>query len=142
MRRVVVGMDGSPGALAALRWAVRTVPPESKIQVIGAWEPWSWGIGIGQSSRSDDRARARTEFESIVDAALSGTSPAVQIERHLRDGFPADVLLDAADWADLLVVGERGHRGLKGALLGSTATEVLHRTELTTIVIPVPHDAA
>jgi len=139
VRRIVVGMDGSPGACAALRWAFAFAPSGVAIQVVGAWQPASWGESIDLYTQSDTYGKARVAFDSIVDE-IESTSPSLRCERHFGGGHAADELLDAAAGADLIVVGERGHRGFKAALLGSTATEVLHRAELTTVIVPVPHD--
>ena len=40
-------------------------------------------------------------------------------------GHPVKVLVDASDGADLLVVGNRGHGGFTGMLLGSVSGQVL-----------------
>jgi nucleotide-binding universal stress UspA family protein len=139
VKRVVVGMDGSAAARAALRWATEFAPSGATIQVVGAWQPSSWGVSIDLYSQAADHDEARTEFHAVLDE-LEGSQPNVPFERHFPGGPPADVLLDAAVGADVLVVGERGHRGIKAALLGSTATEVLHRAELTTVIVPVLGD--
>lgn len=137
VQRVVVGVDRSAGASAALRWATEFAPSGATIQVVGAWQPSSWGASIDLYAQAEDHDRARGEFDAIVDD-LEASSSNLSFERHFAKGNAADVLLDAAAGADVLVVGERGRRGLKAALLGSTATEVLHRAELTTVIVPVP----
>jgi nucleotide-binding universal stress UspA family protein len=38
-----------------------------------------------------------------------GPGPGVHLRKHITQGHPAQVLLDAAEGADLLVVGSRGH---------------------------------
>jgi nucleotide-binding universal stress UspA family protein len=139
VKRVVVGMDRSAGAVAALGWANEFAPSGATIQVVGAWQPSSWEVSIDLYSQAADHDEARAEFDAVVDE-LEASQSNVTFERHFPGGHPADVLLDAADGADVLVVGERGHRGIKAALLGSTATEVLHRAELTTVIVPVPGD--
>ncbi len=138
VKRVVVGMDGSAGAFAALRWAAEFVPPRATIQVVGAWQPSSWGASLDLYLQAADHEAAHRAFDQTVDdVEASVTGPT--FERHFAGGHAADVLLDAAGGADLIVVGERGHRGLKASLLGSTATEVLHRAELTTVIVPAAH---
>ncbi len=139
VQRIVVGMDRSAGACAALRWATEFASKGATIQVVGAWQPSSWGANFDLYEAAADHDAARVEFDAVVDD-LEASSTGVAIERHFAGGHAADVLLDAAEGADVIVVGERGHRGLKAALLGSTATEVLHRAELTTVIVPVPDD--
>ena len=47
----------------------------------------------------------------LADAISAAVDPAsgVPVRGHAAEGNPAQVLLDAADGADLLVVGSRGH---------------------------------
>ncbi len=139
VERVVVGMDRSAGACAALRWATEFAPPSATIEVVGAWQPSSWGVSLDLYLQAADFDAAHVAFDAIMDD-VEASLPNRSFERRFERGHAADVLLDAADGADFVVVGERGHRGLKGALLGSTATEVLHRAELTTVIVPAPPD--
>lgn len=139
VQRVVVGMDGSRGACAALRWAAEFVSPGATIGVVGAWQPASWGEKIDLYAQTDGYDAAHVRFDSVVDE-IEASSTDLSFDRHFAGGPAADVLLAAAEGADVIVVGERGHRGFRAALLGSTATEVLHRAELTTVIVPAPHD--
>ena len=51
------------------------------------------------------------------------------------EGNPAQVLLDASDGADLLVVGSRGHGGFAEALLGSVSQHCVHHAHCPVVVI-------
>jgi nucleotide-binding universal stress UspA family protein len=50
-------------------------------------------------------------------------------------GHPAQVLLDAADGADLLVVGHRGHDSFAGALLGSVGQDCVHHARGPVLIV-------
>lgn len=133
---IVVGMDGSPGAQAALLWAIRFAAPSTTISVVGAWHSSAFA-GADEAVMEAGMARAHEEFAASVDEVERIAGCARRSERRFQQGHPAQVLLDAASAADVLVVGERGHRGLRAALLGSTATEVLHRAACATVIVPV-----
>jgi nucleotide-binding universal stress UspA family protein len=51
------------------------------------------------------------------------------------EGNAAQVLLDASDGADLLVVGSRGHGGFTEALLGSVSQHCVHHARCPVVVI-------
>jgi nucleotide-binding universal stress UspA family protein len=50
-------------------------------------------------------------------------------------GHPAQVLLNVADRADLLVVGSRGHGGVAGALLGSVSQHCAHHARCPVLIV-------
>ena len=50
-------------------------------------------------------------------------------------GHPAQVLLDAADGADLLVIGHRGHDSFAGALLGSVGQYCVHHARVPVLIV-------
>ena len=134
---IVVGMDASDGAKAALAWALAFAPQDIPIRVVGAWnharwfsqEQWAWEI---------EDERASNMFNSAVDEVEKAARRPGEAVRTFVAGQPANTLLDATSPDRLLVVGERGQRSLKAALLGSVATEVLHRAEGPVVIVPVP----
>lgn len=56
------------------------------------------------------------------------------------EGHPAAVLLTAAEGADLLVLGCRGHGGFVGALLGSVSQHCVHHATCPVVIIRRPLD--
>lgn len=59
----------------------------------------------------------------------------VRVIPRLREGNAAQVLLDAAADADLLVVGSRGHGGFAEALLGSVSQHCVHHATCPVVII-------
>ena len=53
----------------------------------------------------------------------------------VREGNAAQVLLDAAQGADLLVVGSRGHGGFTEALLGSVSQHCVHHAQCPIVIV-------
>jgi nucleotide-binding universal stress UspA family protein len=51
-------------------------------------------------------------------------------------GHPAKVLLDAANGAELLVVGSRGHGTFAGILLGSVSQHCVQHAPCPVVVVP------
>ena len=80
---------------------------------------------------------ALAEFHAAVTEVENARSESGRTDRSFVQDHPATALLEASSLADLLVVGERGRRGLKAALLGSVAIEVLHRSDRPIVIVPV-----
>lgn len=136
--RVVVGVDGSPSSQAALRWAVRYAGLVSgKVEVVTAWDlpgAASWSAPAVDADFDEEEAERRLveEVRSVL-----GEDGASGVHERLVRGDPAEVLVDAAEGADVLVVGSRGRGGFRRALLGSVSQQVaLHAPCPVTIVRP------
>ena len=67
-------------------------------------------------------------------AVAKGTG---NVEAHVRDGAPADLILAAAEHekADVIVMGSRGLGHIKGMLMGSVSHKVNHLAECTCITV-------
>ncbi|WP_329018626.1 universal stress protein [Micromonospora rifamycinica] len=72
--------------------------------------------------------------EAVADVASGGTP--VQFATHVVRGHPAQVLLDAADGAQLLVVGSRGHGAFAGMLLGSVSQHCVQHASCPVVIVP------
>lgn len=136
--RLVVGVDGSPAAREALRWAHAFARGELPVVALGAWYPS--GFGADELHIEPERMfqQARRTFDATMDAVETEIGAPGCFERQFVSGRPAVALVDDCDATTLLVVGERGHRGLMHGLLGSVATEVLHHAVCPVAVIPAP----
>ena len=64
--------------------------------------------------------------------------PDVEIRPLVVQDNPAQALLDCAKGADLLVVGNRGHGGFTGALLGSVGQHCAQHAECPVVIVRGP----
>jgi nucleotide-binding universal stress UspA family protein len=134
--RIVVGVDGSPPSIRALRWAVRQA--ELTGAEVEAVTVWSYPSGYGFAAVSD----GAVDFEGdagkvLVDALaeVSDIAPDVVIEPSVVHGHAADVLVREAKDADLLVVGSGGHGGFTGMLLGSVSQHCVQHAGCPVLVV-------
>ncbi|HUZ10561.1 MAG TPA: universal stress protein [Acidimicrobiales bacterium] len=128
--RVVVGVDGSESATAALDWAVAEAARSgSRLQVVCAWR------NIGVFATAADLQRAAEETVEAAVARAAGAAPDIQVEGTAKEGFPALSLLEASVGASMLVVGSRGLGGVKGALLGSVSQSCLHHAPCPVAIV-------
>src|SRR5688572_9527512 len=138
MSSIVVGIDGSENSRAALRWAAKEATVRNAtLRAVYAWEYPYVALAAGPAGGAlppliDLQEAAQATFDQIIEEV--GLPPDPLVERVVREGAPARVLLDeAAKDADLLVVGTRGHGGFVGLLVGSVATQVVNHAEIPTV---------
>jgi nucleotide-binding universal stress UspA family protein len=134
--RIVVGVDGSVPSKAALAWAVRQARlTGAVVDAVIAWEvpltvrtPWplTWS--------TDFRSLAENRLTGAV-ADVSEVAGQAEIRAKVMRGSAAQVLLEDAAGADLLVVGNRGHGGFVEAVLGSVGQECVHHAACPVVVI-------
>ena len=136
MSRIVVGVDESQGARAALRWAVREAEAHDAT-VVGVL---AWGF-LDQHPAGEPLDPGYTEADAaaalgaIVAEELDDPSQETRVEQLVVCDLPARALLDVAVDADLLVVGARGLGGFAGLLLGSVSQRCLHHLVAPTVVV-------
>jgi nucleotide-binding universal stress UspA family protein len=127
-RRVVVGVDGSPGSRRALEHALaEAVRRDADLEVVTAYPVQVYWMGSYAVATPDlDQWQRDTEerIRRSVQSALAGSGlelPEYRTHVVAEAGPPAAVLLQRAEDADLLVVGSRGRGGVRSALLGSVS---------------------
>ena len=115
----MVGVDGSSCSREALRFAVKEARlRNAALRVVTAWRvpPMAYSGGFASIvAPSEYEEYAETVGEQAL-AALRDEAEGVVVERVSKEGQAAHVLLEEARGADLLVVGSRGHGGLRGPL--------------------------
>jgi len=142
-QRIVVGVDGSDSSLQALRWAVRYAQlTGASVDAVAAWEypapVGGWGMApLAMVSETDFGYLAAQQLKDAV-ARIGRPRHHVLIRQLVAEGNPARVLLDASADADLLVVGNRGHGGFAGLLLGSVSQHCVHHASCPVVVIRGP----
>lgn len=131
---VAVGVDGSPESISALRWAIDEARlRHGRVRMITSWS-YPPRTTNDDGEFIDDRSeRGAERIQAIALDAVP--SDGVEVSGHLVQGPPASVLLDAADGADLLVVGSRGLGGFSGLLLGSVSSQVVHHAACPVLII-------
>jgi nucleotide-binding universal stress UspA family protein len=146
IRRIVVGVDGSEHATAALEWAALMAKGfgSEVVAVFAISPPVYFDTGFSAPTvpvQFDDewRAEIKKEFEHVWVKPLSDAG--VKYRTEIEDGRAASVILQLADAeeADMVVVGRRGRGGVAELLLGSVSHElVLHSTRPVLVISTRP----
>ncbi|WP_024499824.1 universal stress protein [Gordonia amicalis] len=125
---VVVGVDGSPTSTTAIEHAFRQADLlQTSLLAVHAFGGFSGAAFYGRQEEQIIR-QLRDEAMELLGEQLAGYPedyPDVEIERRVEIGSPADEIVDAAESAQLVVVGTRGRGGFRGLMLGSTSRAVL-----------------
>jgi nucleotide-binding universal stress UspA family protein len=128
--RVVVGVDGSPESLRALRVGFREAAlTGGPLDVVHAWQAKSaQDPTLGPSSDWEDYV---ARVGSVIDAELAearAAQPDVKVEQEVLRADPLRSLVDRSEGASLVVVGSRGSGGFPGLHVGSTALRLMGRS--------------
>lgn len=144
VERVVVGVDGSPASKNALEFGVEEAAVRgARLRVVCAWhlppELFAGGWAPAGDMLDSFRQGAEANVREAVEVATR-LQPSLECEGVAIEGQPAEVLLQEATEASLVVVGNRGRGGFSSLLLGSVSHQVVHHSRCPVIVIPHPAD--
>ena len=139
---IVVGIDHSAGAKAALRFALEEAGlRQATLRVVHAWqfgyigatglEGWLPAVG---GELQDFRRGAEAGLEQTLKEVGADTE-GLSIERRVEQGPPAAVLIDESQGADLLIVGSRGHGGFAQLLLGSVSQQCAQHAFCPVVIV-------
>ncbi|QTE28974.1 universal stress protein [Pengzhenrongella sicca] len=139
VRRIVVGVDGSPASDVALRRAIR------EAKAWGAELTAVAGVPLGSGGSALAWLPAAVDHEAVLADVAEGLAvvveralvdhPGVEVKRHVLDGTGAALLTEFSTATDLVVVGSRGRGGFAGLLMGSTSQAVLHHAACPVMVV-------
>ncbi|MGZ8650424.1 MAG: universal stress protein [Solirubrobacteraceae bacterium] len=141
MSGIVVGVDGSEGARVALAFALEEARLRGTgVRAVAAWQVPATVSASGVPALDPElpdqlQLEARDALERALEDA-GGLAAGVAIEPVVRLGAPAQVLLEEAQDADLLVVGSRGLGGFRGLLLGSVGQQCAHHAPCPLVIVP------
>jgi len=137
MAQIIVGMDESDGAAAALRWALH----ESEIRGWPVRAVLAWSLldqqQLDGSDTFDPDYNQRFAIQALSAAVERAVGPdaAASVDLQAVNDLPADALVEQSTNADLLVVGARGLGGFKSLLLGSVSNHCVQRASCPVVVV-------
>jgi nucleotide-binding universal stress UspA family protein len=146
-QRIVVGVDDSEQAAAALRWALaEAVLRRATVEVVHAWSPPVSALPFGatlhlRANEGEIDALARASVDELVDSALAEMDQQPpEVLRTILPGAPALTLVEVAESADLLVVGSHGRTGLSRLVIGSVAMACVQHAPCPVVVVRTPSE--
>ena len=138
-RRVLVPVDGSDNSLRALDYVSKRVRAEGEPQQL---------IVLNVQPRVPTAVRVspallEEHYSRLSEAALAPVRRFLERRKMAADvrvlvGEPAPSIVDLAQRTRCseIVIGSRGLGSLKGLLLGSVTTKVIHLSDIPVVVVP------
>jgi nucleotide-binding universal stress UspA family protein len=147
-RRIVVGVDGAPRTIAALRWAAsEALRRDAEVVAVHAWgsvvRPASYAP-VGECADPDLCARRAAQLLSASVRTALGSPPPVPVEEVVDDRTVVPSLLSQARRAELLVLATRAPDTPGGRPVdpgpGSTTLSCLRQAPCPVVVLPTVGD--
>jgi nucleotide-binding universal stress UspA family protein len=141
LETIVVGVDGSECGSKALEFAAAEAALRgARLRVVSAWripaEVFAGGFVTVPGDTFDIYRVGAEEIVGQAVATVQRLQPGVECEGAALEGQPADVLIQQAAGAGLLVLGNRGLGGFSSLLLGSVSQQVVHHAPCPVVVVP------
>jgi nucleotide-binding universal stress UspA family protein len=134
--RIVVGVDGSAGSTAALRWAAAWAGQrDAEVRVLTAYHRQHPGQLFGAAP---ERPAVDEKATAVLHAAVTearSIAPDTEVRGMALPGYAVPMLLHAAEGAALLVVGDRANRGMPGLPFGSVSSQVATHARCSVVVV-------
>jgi len=137
--RILVGVDDSPAAAAAVRWAAEFARWTGGQVALLHIRPRLLAPGLvarGCTAGLDPAAADAL----VADLAAGLRGSAVQACAEVVGGDPARVLIARSARVDLLVLGGESRRRQRGLLLGAVAQQCTRQARCPIVLVPAPAD--
>jgi nucleotide-binding universal stress UspA family protein len=137
--RIVAAFDGSESSRRALLWAAEEARRrDARLDVVHAWHvPYPVAAPVAGYPVVADalESTARSDIDEALATSDLGDLP-VPATPVVVQGPAGPAILDAAEGADLIVLGTRGLGTVASAVLGSVTHHVVHHATRPVVVVP------
>ena len=140
---VVVGIDGSGGNSAAIKFAFA----EASVRNTGLSAVYAWNESVIEGSLHDnpsllDPAAIEQEETAALSETLAGWCemyPDVVVAHEVRRGRPASVLQEFTASASVMVVGRRSRGEFEALVMGSTSRSLMAHSSCPVVIVRSVH---
>lgn len=136
---VVVGVDGAGDSVGALDFALEEASLRgTSLVALHAWGGGDWTELNSGLPMTYEFWSGETQEERVLAEAMAGATtryPDVPVRRQVVRGHAGSLLTDWSQHAQLVVVGDRGHTGLTGLMLGSVSQHLIFHAGCPTTIV-------
>ncbi|MFJ7175725.1 universal stress protein [Streptomyces massasporeus] len=142
-RTIIVGLDGSLESRAAAEWAAREAAlRQEPVKLLNVRPPVPEAMAQAPLLGAETHRHWSERIPREAAEGLRLRHPGVEVTTEQRAGTAAEVLLEAARDAELLVLGSRALSGPAGFLIGSVGQSVVAHAEVPVILVRAGEQAA
>ena len=139
-KRIIVGFDGSPKSREALQWAADEADArECSLEMVSCYQiPVGNDMYTGWTPTEACAELKKSLSEAAVSArdAIRTVHPTLDVSSRVSTGIAAEELVaEASNGAEMVVVGASSHCGAAAFLLGSTPRSVVRRSTCPVVVV-------
>ena len=133
--RIVVGVDGSPSSIRALRDGERIATAlGGQVDAVTCWDTPSIWAAPYPLAGADFQGEAKEALDFSLEEAFGHDTPENVTGRLVQAQVRAG-LMEASKDAAMLVIGRRGRGGFSGLSLGSVSTACISHAECPVLVV-------
>ena len=138
--KILLPVDGSEGALDAVRHALRLVHTGLKASFVLAnvQEPASlYEVVVAHNAEVIEQVSEAAAAHSLAPAQALLRAAGVEFETEIGHGDPGHLLVDIAERyeCEMVILGARGMDTFEGGALGSVANSVLHGAGMPVTIV-------
>lgn len=140
---VTVGLDDSPEGRAAAEWAAREALLRGlPLKIVHAQEPTPRYLARSPLMDLDGYRHWAQRLTQESAEGIRLRHPGIEVITEQLTGTVADVLCEAAGFAELLVLGSRALGRARGFMVGSVSLGVVARAERPVVLVRAQEQAA
>jgi len=134
--KILVPVDGSPASLRAVDFAINMVGKDPGTSLVLLHVSHIPAIELAGTEGVQEFASQRSA-QALKDATAKCEASSIDFKPLVRTGQTAKAITQIAQEEDVkhIVMGTRGLGGVKGLLLGSVATQVIHLADVPITLI-------
>ena len=139
-KKILVATDGSQASLEAARLADRYAEKGlvEEIHLVSVGTDFADGkLQVTVASFDDLNSFQLEQGQKILDETAKELTHAAKVVKKSLLGHTATVICDYAEQnkCDMIIMGSKGNGQIKGLLLGSVSTRVLHYAKVPVVIV-------